>query len=41
MDLSPKMMELGKKSSIIREIYEYSKQRKAEIGAENVFDFIV
>ncbi len=41
MDLSPKMMELGKKSSIIREIFEYSKQRKAEIGAENVFDFSI
>ncbi|MBR6794106.1 MAG: pyridoxal phosphate-dependent aminotransferase [Clostridia bacterium] len=41
MDLSPKMLELGKKSSIIREIFEYSKRRKAEIGAENVFDFSI
>ncbi len=41
MDLSPKMMELGKKSSVIREIFEYSKKRKAEIGAENVFDFSI
>lgn len=37
--ISPKMLELGKKSSVIREIFEYGKKRKAEIGAENVFDF--
>lgn len=37
--VSEKMMQLGKKSSIIREIFEYGKKRKAEIGAENVFDF--
>ncbi len=41
MDLSEKMMGLGKKSSVIREIFEYSKKRKAEIGAENVFDFSI
>ncbi len=41
MDISPKMLELGKKSSVIREIFEYSKRRKAEIGAENVFDFSI
>ncbi len=41
MDLSEKMMGLGKKSSVIREIFEYSKRRKAEIGAENVFDFSI
>ena len=34
-----KMMNLGKKPSVIREIFEYSNRRKAEIGAENVFDF--
>jgi len=33
------MMSLGKKSSVIRGIFEYGKKRKAEIGAENVFDF--
>ena len=33
------MFELGNKRSIIREIFEYSKTRSAEIGAENVFDF--
>lgn len=37
--LSQKMLSLGKKSSAIREIFEYSKKRKAEIGAEKVFDF--
>ena len=37
--ISEKMMQLGKKSSIIREIFEYGKKRKLEIGAENVFDF--
>lgn len=37
--LSPKMLELGKKSSVIREIFEYGRVRKSEIGAENVFDF--
>lgn len=37
--ISEKMTELGKKSSIIREIFEYGRKRKAEIGAENVFDF--
>ena len=37
--ISEKMLELGKKSSVIREIFEYGRKRKAEIGAENVFDF--
>ena len=37
--ISEKMLELGKKSSVIREIFEYGRVRKAEIGAENVFDF--
>lgn len=39
--ISEKMMGLGKKRSVIREIFEYSKVRKAEIGAENVFDFSI
>ena len=34
-----KMEALGKKPSVIRAIFEYSRQRKAQIGAENVFDF--
>ena len=33
------MFGLGSKRSIIREIFEYSKTRAKEIGAENVFDF--
>ena len=37
--LSEKMVTLGTKKSVIREIFEYSKKRAAEIGAENVFDF--
>lgn len=41
MDISQKMLGLGKKSSVIREIFEYSKKRKAEIGAENVYDFSI
>lgn len=37
--VSKDMLELGKKSSVIREIFEYSNKRRAEIGAENVYDF--
>lgn len=37
--ISEKMLQLGKKSSVIREIFEYGKMRKSQIGAENVFDF--
>ena len=37
--ISSTMCGLGKHRSVIREIFEYSKQRAAEIGAENVFDF--
>lgn len=37
--VSEKMYELGAKSSVIREIFEYGKKRKAEIGSENVFDY--
>lgn len=33
------MLERGTKRSVIREIFEYGRARKAEIGAENVFDF--
>ena len=39
MSFNAKMYGLGSKRSIIREIFEYSKTRAAEIGAENVFDF--
>ena len=37
--LSKRMYELGSKRSEIRELFEYGLKRKAEIGAENVFDF--
>ena len=37
--ISQEMMMLGKKSSVIREIFEYSRKRRAQIGDENVFDF--
>lgn len=33
------MYELGANSSVIREIFEYGRKRKTEIGSENVFDF--
>ena len=33
------MLALGRKRSVIREIFEYGNQRKKEIGPENVFDF--
>ena len=39
MGYNQKMYGLGSKRSIIREIFEYSKLRGAEIGKENVFDF--
>ena len=39
MSINEKMLSLGSKRSIIREIFEYSKTRATEIGAENVFDF--
>ncbi len=34
-------VKLGKVRSSIRELFEYGKQRKAEIGADNVFDFSI
>lgn len=37
--MNRKMTALGKSPSKIREIFEYSRGRKAAIGAENVFDF--
>lgn len=35
------MVGLGKKRSVIREIFEYAKIRSAQIGKENVFDFSI
>lgn len=37
--VSQRMYELGSRRSEIRELFEYGLKRKAEIGAENVFDF--
>ncbi len=37
--MNEKMMKLGKQPSVIREIFEYSNKRKAEIGDSKVFDF--
>lgn len=34
-----KMLGLGQKRSVIREIFEYGNKRRAEIGNENVYDF--
>ncbi len=37
--LSEKMLELGTNRSVIRDLFEYGKKRKAEIGEDKVFDF--
>lgn len=37
--INKKMYELGVKPSAIRNLFEYGKNRKQEIGEENVFDF--
>jgi len=37
--ISEKMLQLGRHRSVIRDIFEYGNMRKAQIGAENVFDF--
>ena len=39
MEYNEKSYGLGSKRSIIREIFEYSKTRANEIGADKVFDF--
>ncbi|HAH68341.1 MAG TPA: pyridoxal phosphate-dependent aminotransferase, partial [Synergistaceae bacterium] len=39
--ISEKMLELGKKRSQIREIFEYGRKRAGEIGADKVFDFSI
>ncbi|MBQ8197316.1 MAG: pyridoxal phosphate-dependent aminotransferase [Clostridia bacterium] len=39
--INEKMRELGAKRSVIRELFEYSKARKMEIGEDNVFDFSI
>ena len=37
--INEKMEQLGKVRSVIRELFEYGNKRKAEIGADKVFDF--
>lgn len=37
--ISEKMYQLGSHRSVIREIFEYGKKRKSEIGEDKVFDF--
>lgn len=40
-NLNERMVALGASRSVIRELFEFGKQRAAEIGAENVFDFSI
>ena len=39
--VSEKMYELGTKKSTIRTIFEFGRQRAAEVGEENVYDFSI
>ncbi len=39
--INQKMLDLGTKRSAIRELFEYGRKRKAEIGADKVFDFSI
>lgn len=39
--INEKMLSLGSKRSIIREIFEYCKTRASEIGADKVYDFSI
>jgi len=39
MICNEKMYALGAKRSVIRELFEYGKMRKALVGADNVYDF--
>ena len=41
MAINEKMRGLGAKSSVIRELFEYGKKRKAEIGDDKVFDYSI
>lgn len=38
---SKEMFELGSNRSVIRELFEFGKQRALEIGKENVYDFSI
>ena len=37
--VSERMLGLGTARSVIRELFEYGKQRAAVVGAENISDF--
>ncbi len=37
--INNQMLALGRQPSVIREIFEYSNKRKAQIGADKVYDF--
>ena len=37
--VSQDMVKLGTNRSVIRDLFEYGNKRKAEIGADRVFDF--
>lgn len=39
--INEKMLQLGTKRSAIRELFEYGKMRKAQIGEDKVFDFSI
>ncbi|MBQ3111778.1 MAG: pyridoxal phosphate-dependent aminotransferase [Firmicutes bacterium] len=39
MELNKQMQAWGESRSVIRDLFEYGLQRKAEIGADKVFDF--
>lgn len=39
--INKKMQGFGENSSVIRELFEYGKKRKAEIGEDKVFDFSI
>ena len=39
--LNQKNYQLGSKSSAIRELFEYGKRRKQELGEDKVFDFSI
>lgn len=39
--MNKKMYELGSNRSVIRELYEYGKQRAERFGEENVYDFSI
>ncbi len=41
LQIADKMIALGESRSVIRDIFEYANRRKAEIGADRVFDFSI